>query len=192
MSRTKTKPALAKVAVKRTATKTAATKLADARPAAKATNGRTKIMNEQFTRQAKDMFKVAQDGRIPENIQAMAEDGVTKTRDAYLKLNTVAKDGAKVVEEVVMAAQAGAKAIGEKVLHNTSVNTEAVFDAAQAMARARTLPEAARLQADFMQQQFAAAGAQTKELFELSSKVARQTIESMNSAATKSFEQMKR
>ena len=96
MSRTKTKPALAKVAVKRTATKTAATKLADARPAAKATNGRTKIMNEQFTRQAKDMFKVAQDGRIPENIQAMAEDGVTKTRDAYLKLNTVAKDGAKV------------------------------------------------------------------------------------------------
>ena len=192
MSRTKTKPALAKVAVKRTATKTAATKLADARPAAKATNGRTKIMNEQFTRQAKDMFKVAQDGRIPENIQAMAEDGVTKTRDAYLKLNTVAKDGAKVVEDVVLAAQAGAKAIGEKVLHNTSVNTEAVFDAAQAMARARTLPEAARLQADFMQQQFAAAGAQTKELFELSSKVARQTIESMNSAATKSFEQMKR
>ena len=192
MSRTKTKPALAKVAVKRTATKTAATKLADARPAAKATNGRTKIMNEQFTRQAKDMFKVAQDGRIPENIQAMAEDGVTKTRDAYLKLNTVAKDGAKVVEDVVMAAQAGAKAIGEKVLHNTSVNTEAVFDAAQAMARARTLPEAARLQADFMQQQFAAAGAQTKELFELSSKVARQTIESMNSAATKSFEQMMR
>ena len=191
MSRTKTKPALAKVAVKRTSTKLVAMVPADAK-VGKKSNGRTKIMNEQFTRQAKDMFKVAQDGRIPENIQAMAEDGVTKTRDAYLKLNTVAKDGAKVVEDVVLAAQAGAKAIGEKVLHNTSVNTEAVFDAAQAMARARTLPEAARLQADFMQQQFAAAGAQTKELFELSSKVARQTIESMNSAATKSFEQMKR
>lgn len=149
-------------------------------------------MNEQFTRQAQDMFKAAQDARIPENFQAMAEDGVAKTRDAYAKLNVVAKDNAKVVEDVVLTAQAGAKALGDKVMYNTAANTEAVFDAAQAMARARTLPEAARLQADFMQQQFAAAGAQSKELFELSSKIARQTIESMNSAATKSFEQFKR
>ena len=149
-------------------------------------------MNEQFTRQAQDMFKAGQDGRIPENMKALAEDSVTKTREAYLKLNTVAKDGAKVVEEVVLAAQAGAKTIGDKVLHNTSANTEALFDAAQAIARARTLPEAARLQADFMQQQFAAASAQTKELMELSTKVARQTMESMNTAATKSFEQFKR
>ena len=196
MSRTKIKPALAKVAVKRTATKSVAAKPAQA-PAAPQkvsmkTNGRTKVMNEQFTRQAQDMFKVAQDGRIPENMKAFAEDSVTKTREAYLKLNTVAKDGAKVVEEVVLAAQAGAKTLGDKVMHNTSANTEALFDAAQAIARARSLPEAARLQADFMQQQFAAASAQTKELFELSTKVARQTMESMNSAATKSFEQFKR
>jgi phasin len=122
----------------------------------------------------------------------MAEDGVAKTREAYQKLQDVAKDNAKVVEEVVLAAQAGAKAIGEKVLHNTTVNTEAAFDAAQALARARSLPEAARLQADFVQQQLAAAGAQTKELFELSTKVARQTFESMNAAATRSFDQMKR
>ena len=66
-------------------------------------------MNEQFTRQAQDMFKVAQEGKIPENLKAFAEDSVSKTRDAYHKMNTVAKDGAKVVEEVVMAAQAGAK-----------------------------------------------------------------------------------
>ena len=196
MSRTKIKPALAKIAVKRTATKSVAAKPAQA-PAAPQkvsmkTNGRTKVMNEQFTRQAQDMFKVAQDGRIPENMKAFAEDSVTKTREAYLKLNTVAKDGAKVVEEVVLAAQAGAKTLGDKVMHNTSANTEALFDAAQAIARARSLPEAARLQADFMQQQFAAASAQTKELFELSTKVARQTMESMNSAATKSFEQFKR
>ena len=149
-------------------------------------------MNEQFTRQAQDMFKIAQDGKIPENLQALAEDSVTKSREAYQKFNSVAKDGVKVVEDVVLAAQASAKALGEKVLHNTTVNTEAVFDAAQAMARARSLPEAARLQADFMQQQLAIAGAQTKELFELSTKLARQTVESMNAAASKSFEQVKR
>lgn len=149
-------------------------------------------MNEQFTRQAQDMFRAAQNGKIPETMQAMAEDGVAKTRDAYQKMQIATKDGAKVVEELVLATQAGAKAIGEKVIHNTAVNTEAAFDAAQAIAKARSFPELARLQADFMQQQMAIASSQTKELFELSTRVTRQTIESMNAAAARSFEQFKR
>ncbi len=149
-------------------------------------------MNEQFTRTAQDMFAAAKDARIPENIQAIAEDGVQKSREAYYKMNSVAKDGAKVVEEVMLATQAGAKAIGEKIMHNTSVNTEAAFDAAQALARAKTLPELVRLQADFVQQQMAVAGAQSKELFELSAKVAKQTLDTVNAAAAKSFEQLKK
>ncbi len=148
-------------------------------------------MNEQFARQAQEMFGAAKDARIPENVQAFAEESVAKTRDAYQKINAVAKDSVKVMEEVMMTAHAGARALGEKVLTNTSANTEAAFDAAQAIARARTLPEAARLQADFVQQQLAAASAQTKELFELSAKVARQTFDSMNTAATRTYDQMK-
>jgi phasin len=149
-------------------------------------------MNEQFTRQAQEMFNVAKDARIPENLQMFAEESVAKTREAYQKINAVAKDGAKVMEEVMLTAHAGARALGEKVLTNTAANTEAAFDAAQAIARARTLPEAARLQADFLQQQMAAASAQTKELFELSAKVARQTFESMNSATSKAFDQLRK
>lgn len=149
-------------------------------------------MNEQFARQAQDMFAAAKDARIPENIQAIAEEGVQKSRDAFHKMSSVAKDNVKVVEDVMLASQAGAKAIGEKILHNTTVNTEAAFDAAQAIARAKTLPEVVRLQADFLQQQFAVAGAQSKELFELSTKVAKQTLETVNAAATKSFEQLKK
>lgn len=149
-------------------------------------------MNEQFTRQAQDMFAAAKDARIPENLQAMAEEGVQKTREAYYKMSSAAKDGAKVVEDVMLASQAGAKAIGEKILHNTAVNTEAAFDAAQAIARAKTLPEVVRLQADFFQQQFAVAGAQSKELFELSARITQQTLETVNAAATKGFEQMKK
>jgi len=148
-------------------------------------------MNEQFTRQAQEMFSAAKDARIPENVQAFAEESVAKTRDAYQKFNAVAKDSAKVLEDVMTAAQAGARALGEKVLTNTAANTEAAFDAAQAIARARTLPEAARLQADFVQQQIAVANAQTKEFFELSAKVTRQTFESINTAASRTYEQMK-
>lgn len=149
-------------------------------------------MNEQFTRQAQDMFRAAQTGNIPESLQAMAEDSVAKTREAYQKIQTATKDNAKVVEELVLATQAGARAIGEKVIENTTANAEAAFDAAQAMAKARSLPEVARLQADFMQQQMAAASSQTKELMELSTRMTRQAIESMNAAAARSFDQFKR
>ncbi len=149
-------------------------------------------MNDQFTRQAQEMFNVAKDARIPENVQAMAEDTVSKSREAYQKMNATAQEQFKTAEEVMLAAQAGTKAIGEKIMTNTAANTEALFAAAQAVARAKTLPEAARLQADFMQQQATAATAQTKELFELSAKVAKQTFETVNAAAAKSFEHMKK
>ncbi|MAI46625.1 MAG: phasin [Hyphomicrobiaceae bacterium TMED74] len=149
-------------------------------------------MNEQFTRQAQDMFNVAKDARIPENFQNMAEDGVAKSREMYNKLNSVARENVNTVEEAMLAAHAGTKAIGEKVMTNASANTEAMFEVAQAVAKAKTVPEATRLQADFVQQQAAAMSAQTKELFDLSSKVAKQTFESFNAAAAKSFEQMKK
>lgn len=149
-------------------------------------------MNEQFTRQATEMFSAAKDAKIPENFQAIAEEGVAKTREAYKQISAVSKDGAKAIEEVSLAAQAGVKALGDKVLENTSVNTEAALDAAEAIARADTLPEVMRLQANYFQKQAAVAGAQTKELFELSTKVAKQTFETMNAATAKSFEQMKK
>lgn len=149
-------------------------------------------MNDQFTRQAQEMFAAAKDARIPENIQAIAEDGVAKTREAFDKFQAVSKDGVKTIENVVLTAQAGARTIGEKVLRNVEINAEAAFDAAEAIAKAKTLPEVMKLQSSYVQQQLAASANQTKELFELSTKIAQQTFETMNAAAAKTFEQMKK
>jgi phasin len=149
-------------------------------------------MTDQFNRQAQEMFSAAKDARIPENIQAIAEDGVAKTREAFDKLQTVSKDGVKTMENVVLTAQAGARTIGEKVLRNVEINAEAAFDAAEAIAKAKTVPELLKLQSSFFQQQLTASANQTKELFELSAKIAQQTFETMNAAAAKSFEQMKK
>ena len=149
-------------------------------------------MNEDFVRRTSEMFGAARNTRIPDNLQAFAEESVANTREAYRKINTVAKEGAQALEEVVLAAQAGAKALGEKVMTNASKNMEAAFDAVQAIARARTLPEVARLQADMTRQQLSLANAQTKELFELSGEIAKQTLETVNAAVTKSLEQLKR
>lgn len=148
-------------------------------------------MND-FTRQTQEFFSAAKNARIPEQVQAMAEDSVSKARETYDKFSTVAKDGAKVLEEVTATAFAGAKTISDKVLKNTEANTEAAFEAAQAFARAKTLPELMQLQTGFVQQQFATAGAQSRELFELSARIAQQTFANLNSAATRTFDHIKK
>ncbi len=148
-------------------------------------------MND-FTRQAQDMLAAAKDARIPENVQAFAEESVAKTRDAYSKMSAATQDSVKALEEIMLAAQAGAKTFTDKLIHAASINAEAAFDAAEAMAKAKTVPEVARLQANYVKQQLAATSSQTKEFFELSSKIGRQTLESMNSVASKTFEQLKK
>ncbi|MDE2466751.1 MAG: phasin, partial [Alphaproteobacteria bacterium] len=87
-----------------------------------------------------EFFAAAKDAKIPENLQHFAEESVTKTREAFHKFNAAAKDNAKVMEDVVLASTAGNKAIGEKLFQNTVANTESLFDAAQAIAKAKTLP----------------------------------------------------
>jgi phasin len=155
-----------------------------------ATPGETamNVINEQFIKQAE---KLMQDARLPENLQVFAQDSVAKSREAFTKLAAAAADQAKVVESVTAEAQVGARALGEKAMSNLARNTQAAFDAAEALARAKSLPEAAKLQADFMQAQFAAMGAQTKEFFELSTKMAQQTFETIGGVAAKGFEQSK-
>lgn len=173
--------------------KPAASKLADAKIIHTETaSTRRDTVNDQIRRQTEQFMNAAKDARIPEQFQAMAEEGVNKSREAFDKISSAAKDQAKVAEDMMLATQAGARAISSKIVDNTVSNTTAVFDAAQAIARAKSLPEATRLQAEFMQKQFALAGAQVQELFELSTRVAKQSFDSASTVAAKSFEQGKR
>ncbi|MGE3066728.1 MAG: phasin family protein [Hyphomicrobiaceae bacterium] len=149
-------------------------------------------MNMPFNFQADEFLKAAREARIPENVQMFAEESVAKSRDAYAKFSAVAKDGAKATEDVVLAATSAAKSLGEKAIQNAAANTEAAFEAAAAVARAKSLPEAVRLQVEFARKQLEVASYQTKEFLELSAKVARSTLETMNAAATKAFEQAKK
>jgi phasin family protein len=145
-----------------------------------------------FTRQAEQMLNATKRARFPDNWTAFGTDGVSKTRMAYEKLSALTLDNAKVATDAVLETQAGVRKLGEKVLQNASANTGAAFDAAARMVRAKTLPEAVCLQANFIRQQFAVASAQTRELFELSTKLAQGTLDTFNSAAAKTFEQIKK
>jgi len=149
-------------------------------------------MNEQFTRQVEEFFAVSNNVSIPDNVQSVVEDGVAKTRDAYLKINAVIKDGAKAFDEAMTAAYAGTKTLAEKVQINIEANTKAAFDGAQSISRARTLPEAVRLQSNYLQNQVVATSIQAKELCELSAKVVQQTFEAIRAATSKTFDEVRK
>jgi len=149
-------------------------------------------MTDRFSREAQEIFNAAKHAKIPENVKTIAQDGVAKSREAFELMQSVSKDGAQTMESVLLTAQAGARTMGERVLRNIEVNAGAAFDAAEAMARAQTVPEFVQLQSDFVQAQLNSTSDQAKDLFDLSAKIAQQTFEAMSAASMRAFEQLKK
>lgn len=149
-------------------------------------------MTDRFSREAREMFNAAKHAKIPENVKTIAQDGVAKSREAFELMQSASRDGAKTMESVLLTAQAGAHAMGERVLRNIEANADAAFDAAEAMARAQTVPEFVQLQANFVQAQLNSTSDQAKELLKLSAKIAQQTFEAMSAASMEAFDQLKR
>jgi hypothetical protein len=149
-------------------------------------------MTDRFSREAQEIFNAAKHAKIPENVKIIAQGGVAKSREAFELMQSVSKDGAQTMESVLLTAQAGARTMGERVLRNIEVNAGAAFDAAEAMARAQTVPEFVQLQADFVQAQLNSTSDQAKDLFDLSAKIAQQTFEAMSAASMRAFEQLKK
>ena len=104
-------------------------------------------VNQQFGKQAFDQAeKLFKDARVPENVQAIAQQGVAASKDFYAKTAAAAQDGAKVMTEIADTAWGSTKMLNEKIVQNMTANAEAAFSAAQAMATAKSLPEIAKLQ----------------------------------------------
>lgn len=141
----------------------------------------------EFTKQAEELVKAAREARLPDNVKTMAEEGLSNTRKAYDQLHSATREHAAHTETVISTVQAGGKTIAEKLFAHSATNAEATFAAAMQIVRAPSIPEAARLQAEFMQSQIALASSQTQELFQISSKVAASTMEHFQLAASKMF-----
>ncbi|HET6926249.1 MAG TPA: phasin family protein [Hyphomicrobiaceae bacterium] len=145
-------------------------------------------MNQHFGKQAFDQAeKIFKDARVPENVQAVARQSVAASKEFYAKTAAAAQDGAKVITEIADTAWGSTKMLNEKIAQNVTANAEAAFSAAQAMATAKSLPEIAKLQGEFMQRIATQTAEQTKEFFDLSSRAAQHLLEKAQAAAEKSF-----
>ena len=137
-------------------------------------------MNEHVKKevlsQAERFFKTA---CVPEPVQAAMQDSVGKSREFYSKAAAATQDGAKVLTELADTAWSSTKMLNDKIIQNATANAEATFDAAQAIARAKSFSEVAKFTAK--------AAAQSKEFFDLSTRATQHVIETAQAAASKSL-----
>ncbi len=147
---------------------------------------------ETFTPFYYGVFDPTQTARLPEHLQTMIAGVIGNSRASFDKAAQCAKDNLKIAVKMVSAAQASGKEVGHKVLALAEINVRATFEAAAAFSRARTLPELARLQTNFAQQQLAVAHAQSQDLFQLYAELAEQAVANINSTVAINFEQLQK
>ena len=141
-------------------------------------------IGKQAFEQAEQLFK---DARVPDNVLAIAQQGVAASRQLYERSAAAAQDGARAVTEIADTAWGSMKMLNERFVQNLMANAEAAFSAAQAIAGARSLPEIAKLQGEFAQRFAAQATEQTKEFLDLSARAAQHLVEKAQAATAKSL-----
>ncbi|PZA13153.1 phasin [Rhodopseudomonas palustris] len=134
-----------------------------------------------------DPFSTVMPFQLPEQVRAFAEKGVSQARESYAKLKDVAETQNGTIEAVFTTASKGATDYSAKLFDFVKTNTSASFDFAHSLIGAKTLPDMMELWTSHAKQQIETLTAQTKELTELSQKVAADTVEPIKANASKIF-----
>ena len=124
---------------------------------------------------------------VPEQVRAFAEKGVSQARDNYARFKDVAESNNSTMEAVFASAGRGASQYSAKLMEIVKANTTASLDFAQELVGVKTPSEALELWTSHAKKQFEAFSAWSKELTELSQKVATETVEPIKANASKIF-----
>jgi phasin len=120
-------------------------------------------------------------------MRAFAEKGVSQARDSYAKFKDIAESHNSTIEAVFASASKGASEYSAKLMEMIKANTTARLDFAQELIGVKTPSEALELWTVHAKKQFEALTAYSKELAELSQKVAAETAEPIKANASKLF-----
>jgi phasin len=124
---------------------------------------------------------------VPEQMRAFAEKGVSQARDNYARFKDVAETNNSTIEAVFASASKGASEYSAKLMEIVKTNTSASLDFAQEMVAVKSPSEALELWTSHAKKQFETFTAWSKELTELSQKVASETVEPIKANASKLF-----
>ena len=124
---------------------------------------------------------------VPEQMRALAEKGVSQARDNYARFKDVAETNNSTIEAVFASVSKGASAYSAKLMEIMKANATANLDFAQELVGVKTPSEALELWTSHAKKQFEALTAHSKELAELSQKVASEAVEPIKNNASKLF-----
>jgi phasin len=124
---------------------------------------------------------------VPEQVRAFAEKGVSQARDNYARFKDVAESHNSTMEAVFSSASKGASEYSAKLMEIIKTNATSSLDFAQELVAVKTPSEALELWTSHAKKQFETFSAWSKELTELSQKVASETVEPIKANASKLF-----
>jgi phasin len=124
---------------------------------------------------------------VPEQVRAFAEKGVSQARDNYARFKEAAETQNNTIEAVFSVFSNGAKEFSAKVMEMTKQAASANLDFAQALVGVKSPSEALELWTSHARNQFEAFTAHTRQLAELTQKVAADSAEPIKTNASKIF-----
>jgi phasin len=124
---------------------------------------------------------------VPEQVRAFAEKGVSQARDSYARFKDVAETNNSTIQAVFANASKGASEYSAKLMEIVKANTTSSLDFAHEIIGVKTPSEALELWTSHAKKQFETFSAYSKELAELSQKVATETVEPIKANASKLF-----
>ena len=124
---------------------------------------------------------------VPEQMRAFAEKGVSQARDSYAKFKDVAESHNGTIEAVFSTANKGASEYSAKLMEIMKASTTANLDFAQELISVKSPSEALELWTSHAKKQFETFTGHSKELAELTQKIATETVEPIKANASKLF-----
>jgi phasin len=124
---------------------------------------------------------------VPEQMRAFAEKGVSQARDSYAKFKDAAESHNGAIEAFFVNASKGASEYSAKMMEFVKANTSSNLDFTQQLFSLKSPAEAFELWSGFARKQVETYTAQTKELGELTQKVATEAVEPIKASAAKIF-----
>ncbi len=124
---------------------------------------------------------------VPEQMRAFAEKGVSQARDSYAKFKDAAESHNGTIEAVFTTASKGYSEYSAKLMEMMKATSTAHLDFMQSLIGVKSPSEAMELWTSHAKKQFETLTAHSKELAELTQKVATETVEPIKANASKLF-----
>lgn len=144
-------------------------------------------MNADAKKQAEEFWKNAQQMKLPANFKEAVEEGLVKSQEVYENAKLFAKDTEQAFEKVAKTTEKGAKDLTSQVFKNVEENADAAFKAVHELVHCKDLEDAAKIQSEFVQGQFAKFQSQLQELNALAGNISKDTANATKSATDKTL-----